>query len=210
MTRILRAVAWDIDGTLIDSEPAHHLALVAVCATFGLDLTSLPEETFLGVHVHDVWRALRPQLPADLVEAEWLAAIEADYARRAAALAPMPGAVETVRALAARGIPQCAVSNSARRVVDANIAALGLSDLLAFTLALDDVREGKPSPESYLRACERMNVPPHEAMAVEDSPTGARAARAAGLFVAVVGSNADGDGDLRLDDVSGVLRLVAP
>lgn len=209
MSRALKAVAWDIDGTLIDSEPAHHLALVEVCAGFGLDLTTLPEETFLGVHVHDVWRTLRPQLPEGLAEAEWLAAIEADYARRAASLDPRPGAVETVRALHARGVPQCAVSNSSRIVVDANIAALGLSEMFEFTLSLDDFSAGKPSPEPYLLACDRMKTKPSQTVAVEDSPTGARSARLAGLLVVGVGPEvAAADLDAHIHDVRAVAELL--
>lgn len=208
MKRRLRSVAWDIDGTLIDSEPAHHQALIEACAGYGLNLRGIPTDTFLGAHVRDVWRALQPRLPNDVSQGAWIAAIEADYARRASALEPRPGAVETVRALWRRGVPQCAVSNSGRSVVDANIAALGIEDTLQFTLALDDVREGKPSPEPYLEACARMGVPPDETIAVEDSRTGARSARLAGLFVVGVGQDVGADIDTHLDDIRHIAEIL--
>jgi phosphoglycolate phosphatase-like HAD superfamily hydrolase len=60
------AIAWDVDGTLVDSEPLHHRALLAACHRFGLDLSHIPETRFYGVHINDVWLALRADLPADL------------------------------------------------------------------------------------------------------------------------------------------------
>ncbi len=62
---MIRAIAWDIDGTLIDSEPLHHEALVHASLQFGVDLRDLPSEAYQGVHIGDVWIALRDRLPQD-------------------------------------------------------------------------------------------------------------------------------------------------
>jgi len=75
---------------------------------------------------------------------------------------PLPGVVQTVAALAARGIPQVCVSNSNRPLTRANLAALGLSSYLAFAISLDDVSNGKPDPEPYLRVVERLQLQPNE------------------------------------------------
>jgi beta-phosphoglucomutase-like phosphatase (HAD superfamily) len=61
-----RAIAWDIDGTLIDSEPLHHQSLLAGCRNWGIDLGDLPDQAFRGIHMGDVWTMLRPRLPAGL------------------------------------------------------------------------------------------------------------------------------------------------
>jgi len=58
MIRPIDGVAWDIDGTLADSEPLHLRCLLKVCGDFGLDLSGDPDKRFLGTHMHDVWRAL--------------------------------------------------------------------------------------------------------------------------------------------------------
>jgi beta-phosphoglucomutase-like phosphatase (HAD superfamily) len=60
------AVAWDIDGTLIDSEPLHHQALLDASASFGVDLKDLPPLAFRGVHMDEVWSSLRDRFPATL------------------------------------------------------------------------------------------------------------------------------------------------
>ncbi len=181
-----KAVAWDIDGTLVDSEPLHHRALLATCAAHGLDLSALPESTFVGRHLRDVWQALRSDLPATLSEAEFHRQINRHYAAGTDSLTEIPGAVRVVRALQALGIVQVCASNSDRAVVDANLAALKIAGAMRGTVSLDDVREGKPAAEPYLKAAALADFAPSEVLAVEDSLTGTRAAQAAGMRVALL------------------------
>ena len=180
---LFRAVAWDIDGTLIDSEPLHQRALVKASATLGADLSDLDPEAFRGVHALDIWRALKPRFPADTLLNTWIAAIEGYYVVHAGELEPIPGALEAMRALAMRGVAQACVSNSGRKIVEANIKALGIGEMIAFSLSLDDVSFGKPDPEPYREAARRLGAEPQATVAVEDSGAGARSARAAGLYV---------------------------
>src|SRR5450432_1446349 len=149
---IFRAVAWDIDGTLIDSEPLHQRGLVAASADLGVDLSDLDPEAFRGVHARDIWKA----------------GIESYYVAHAAELEPNPGAIEAMRELAARGVAQACVSNSGRTIVDANIEALGIGKIIAFSLSLDDVSSGKPDPEPFREAARRLGVAPQATVAVED------------------------------------------
>lgn len=181
----IRAIAWDIDGTLVDSEWLHHRAMLAASLPWRADLSDLPDQMFRGVHVDDVWAALRARLPADLERADWLAAIEAHNAREADSLKPLAGAVEAVHVFAARGLPQVCVSNSNRRIVDANLRALGIAPFIDFSISADDVRHGKPHPDPFSLASARLGIAPASVLAVEDSVTGMRSAQTAGLPVAV-------------------------
>src|SRR3984957_13538295 len=61
--KLFRAVAWDIDGTLIDSEPLHQRAIVAASAALGVDLSDIESGAFRGVHALDIWQALGPRFP---------------------------------------------------------------------------------------------------------------------------------------------------
>ena len=180
---LFRAVAWDIDGTLIDSEGLHQRALIAASASFGVDLSDLADEAFRGVHMRDVWTALSPRFPKSVGRRTWLGEIERFYIAHAPSLSPIPGAVETVRALAAMGVAQACVSNSGRPIVDANLDALGIRGTMAFSLSLDDVPAGKPDPAPFLEAARRFALSPQTIVAVEDSGAGARSARAAGFYV---------------------------
>src|SRR5688572_28568513 len=84
---------------------------------------------------------------------------------------------------------QGCASNSGSAVVAANLKALGILPYLGTTVTLDDVERGKPSPDPYARACYLLGVPPEWAIAVEDSITGLKSARAAGLHTIGFASN---------------------
>ena len=183
------AIAWDVDGTLVDSEPLHHRALLAVCHRFGLDLSHIPETRFYGVHINDVWLALCAELPADLDQSVWLAAIEDYYHDHRHELVAIPGSRETIRKLAAKGIKQACVSNSCRRIVEANLEALGVREFIDVVGTLDDVHHGKPAPEPYQHALGAFGLPAAAVLAVEDSTTGMRSAQAAGMHVAFYGAS---------------------
>jgi HAD superfamily hydrolase (TIGR01509 family) len=188
---LFRAVAWDIDGTLIDSEPLHQRSLIAASAGFGADLSDLEPDAFRGVHAVDIWNALKPRFPAGSLFDTWIGAIEGYYVAHAGELEPTPGTIDAMRDLQARGVAQACVSNSGRRIVDANINALGIGKIIAFSLSLEDVSSGKPDPEPFREAARRLGSQPQATVAVEDSGAGARSARAAGLFV--VGYSPSGD-----------------
>ena len=179
---VFRAVAWDIDGTLIDSEGLHQRSLIETGAEFGVDLSDLPDEAFRGIHMRDVWTALKPRFPNTVDRNTWIAAIERFYVAHAPSLSPIPGAVEAVRALAAKGVAQACVSNSGRSIVDANLDALGIRRLMAFSISLEDVARGKPDPEPYREAARRLAIRPAAIVAVEDSGAGARSARCGGAL----------------------------
>jgi HAD superfamily hydrolase (TIGR01509 family) len=179
----IRAVAWDVDGTLVDSEPLHHEALIAACRKWDVDISDIPHDMFRGVHMSDVWSEIGPRMPAEAKVQDWKRANDDFYVAHRKLLKPMPRALETVRALAAAGIRQICVSNAGRLILDANIDALGLGRVMDFTLSIEDVRDGKPDPEPYATGCAQLGLSPKQVAAVEDSETGRRSARAAGLLV---------------------------
>jgi HAD superfamily hydrolase (TIGR01509 family) len=207
-----RAIAWDIDGTLVDSEPLHHEALLAAGRNWDVDLSDLPDQAFRGIHVGDVWKLLTPRLPVGIVEADWHEAINAHYVGHYERLVAIPEAVATMHALAKLGVRQVCVSNSARRVVDANLKALGIEGIIEFSLSFDDVTVGKPDPEPYLAACRRLGLAPAKVVAVEDSRSGVTSARSAGLHVVgYLPSGGDfGEVDFATDRLSTVLELFRP
>lgn len=184
----IKAIAWDIDGTLVDSEPLHLRALIAGCRNWGFDVSGLPEEKFRGVHLIDVWNELRSELPPGLGYEEWRDVIDRYYVDHRRDVQVTPGAAAVVRHLDEMGLRQVAVSNSGRAIVDANLNTVGINSVLAFSISLDDVERGKPDAQPYALACERLNLKPQNLIAVEDSRTGTISARSAGLVVAGFGA----------------------
>jgi HAD superfamily hydrolase (TIGR01509 family) len=98
-------------------------------------------------------------------------------------VAPMPGAPELVAALRAAGIPVGVASNSPRDFLDRVLATSGMAGRFDVTVAGDEVVRPKPEPDVYLAACAALGAEPAAAVALEDSPTGAAAAKAAGMTV---------------------------
>ncbi|MBE3638103.1 HAD family hydrolase [Mangrovicoccus algicola] len=181
---MIKAVAWDIDGTLVDSEPLHLFALRQVCRAHGVDISDLADTHFVGVHIGNVWQALKPRFPAGLSFDGWAREINLAFAANGDQLREIAGAAAVIQQLAAMDLRQIAVSNSNRAVVDANLDAIGVTGTLEFSISLDDVCEGKPDPFPYRMAAYRLGLHPSEVLAVEDSATGVASARAAGLRVA--------------------------
>ena len=207
-----RAIAWDVDGTLVDSEPLHLRALLASCAEHGVDVSDLPDPAFVGVHLDDVWVALAERFPATLSKDRWRDELNDYYHAHAHSLALMPGAREVVARFAGQGLAQGAVSNSHRAVVDANLRATGLEQWMAFSVSFDDVAHGKPSPEPYRQALRRMALQPAAVLAVEDSNTGLQSARAAGLVTVGYAPNGEAlvGADFLIRHLEELLDLVRP
>jgi HAD superfamily hydrolase (TIGR01509 family) len=181
------AVAWDVDGTLVDSEALHHRALMDVSARYQVQVEA-NDERFIGVSMDQVWQLLRASYPVNLTEQEWDQAITRAYLARAPQLRAFPGALETLAELQRAGIRQCCVSNSPRAIVAANLEAIGAAQFFAFAITRNDVVHGKPDPEPYREACARLQSAPAEVLVVEDSATGIASARAAGCPVVHFGA----------------------
>ena len=185
-----RAIAWDVDGTLIDSEPLHLRALLTVAAKYGADLSDLPDEHFVGLGLDEVWRQIGGRFSASMGFDAWLGVINGAYVAQRDSLPMPPETPALVARIAAAGLVQVAVSNSHRCVVDANLEQLGIGAHLAFSLSLDDVPVGKPDPAPYRLAADRLGLVPGDMLVVEDSAAGLASARAAGCITA--GLAADG------------------
>ncbi|GHF56639.1 haloacid dehalogenase [Streptomyces mashuensis] len=182
------AVVFDCDGLLVNTEDCWSVVEAAIFAEHGHPFGPDQKALVIGRTVEDAGQAMadhfgRPGAGAELA-AELLARVRKELARGAAAL---PGAVELVRACRAR-VPVAVASNSPRELLDAALEAGGLTDLVTYSFAADEVRSPKPAPDLYLTACAALGAAPERSVAFEDSATGVAAARAAGLRVAVVPS----------------------
>jgi HAD superfamily hydrolase (TIGR01509 family) len=176
-----KAVFWDMDGTLVDSEPLHEAALIAALHSVGIAAPTNLHERVLGIAAWPVYEMLRDEFGLDLPFDDWIVRKYDHYLPMAETLKPRPGAIEIYNELRGLGVAQAVVSNSDRLVVDANLRMVGLFYPGMKTISRNDVREGKPHAEPFLRAAWLAGVDPADAVAVEDSVTGATAGLAAGM-----------------------------
>lgn len=176
-----KAVFWDMDGTLTDSEPLHEAALVAALRGVGIQPPADLHERVLGQTAGNVYVMMRDEFGLDLPFDDWISRKYDYYLAHVGGLKPRPGAIELFRELGRRGVAQAVVSNSDRLIVDANLRAVGLFYPGMKTVSRNDVREGKPHPEPFLRAAWLAGVDPAHAVVIDDSRTGATAGLAAGM-----------------------------
>jgi HAD superfamily hydrolase (TIGR01509 family) len=175
-----RAVVFDMDGLLLDTEPLWHRAEAELLARHGQVFTDEDREASHGRASADtaVAHAARLGIPADEIEREILDLMLAHYREGAVV---RPGARELVDALAGR-MPMAIASNTLGSLVREALDASGFGILDVVVSGLD-IGRPKPLPDVYLEACRALGLAPGEAVAFEDSPMGIRSAVDAGLFV---------------------------
>jgi HAD superfamily hydrolase (TIGR01509 family) len=176
-------VVFDCDGVLLESEPRWTTVETELFARYGRPYGQEEKLALIGTGLGQSGTKFetmleQPGRAAELLE-ELIELAAEDFAR---GIEPMPGAVELVAEFRELGRPMAVASNSFHRLVDIALKGSVLAGAFDVVVAVDDVDNPKPAPDIYIEACRRLGVPPTEAVAVEDSPTGVASARAAGLY----------------------------
>jgi len=185
----MKAVLWDMDGTLVDSEKLWDVSMNALCARLGGVLTPEVRVATVGGSSGSVMKAVYADLgleqdPAAMAEsADWLH----DYTGELfeAGLPWLPGAQELLERLVAAGVPLALVTNTRRELTERALNSIG-RHYFSVTMCGDEVVHPKPAPDPYRRAAELLGFDPSQCLAIEDSVTGTAAAEAAGCPVMVV------------------------
>ena len=169
------AVIFDMDGVLVDGEPLHYEVVRRLLAQESVDFSLADYQRYLGTTLQSTWTDLRNRYSLARTY-EWYAeAYDREVIRSYREDAELlPGAEALLGALAGAAVPLALASSSNRDWVDAALDALGLRRFFAETVAGDEVTRGKPDPEIYLRAAQRLNAEPSHCVAVEDAPAGHR------------------------------------
>lgn len=184
----LGGVLFDMDGTLVDSEPLWTVAMDRVAAQLGGEVSPSVRTAMLGQPVPDSVALLLADLEsghdAESTTALLLAITAEVFAEE---LLWQPGAQELIDAIRDAGLRTALVTNSPRSVVDVALDLLG-DHRFDTTICGDEVTRGKPAPDPYLAAMDLLGLTAEQCLAVEDSPSGTAAAVAAGIPVLVVPS----------------------
>lgn len=214
---MLRAIIFDFDGVLVDSEPLHYQALLGATRELGAKL-SYPDylRDYLGYDDRDTFRlflADRCQRPDLARDEEFLARLSQAktqcFHELAAAGVPMiPGSRELLEE-ARPHVPLLVASGAGRAEIELVLRGLGLWDCFDHVISADDVQSSKPHPQTYRLAYERLTgnpayreIEPQECLAIEDSAAGVASARGAGLMTLGLTSSNPGE------DLSAAHRVV--
>ena len=184
-----RAIIFDMDGVLVDSEPLFHDAINRLLTQEGAEPVSAAEnqEALLGTTIEETWRRLKRSralpLPVETYMGRYDGMVREMMMQE---LAPQPGVRELIGVCRERGLPLAVASSSRHSWVDLKLAAIGLTGAFDLVVGGDDVINGKPAPDIYLKAAAGLGLPPGECIAIEDSPVGIAAAGAAGIYTIAV------------------------
>nr|WP_255456856.1 MULTISPECIES: HAD family phosphatase [unclassified Mycolicibacterium] len=180
---------FDMDGTLVDSEKLWDVSMQAFYARFDAVMSPELREASVGGSAENVMRmvyddlGLDPAPEAMAESADWLHDYTGELFEQG--LPWRPGAQELLETLSASQVPLALVTNTRRELAEQALKTIG-SHYFAVTVCGDEVPDGKPAPDPYLRAAELLGVAPGDCLAIEDSVTGAQSADAAGCVVLVV------------------------
>lgn len=178
------AVVFDIDGLLLDTEESWTVAERELFERRGLTFTAEHKRVLLGTSP-GVASALLEEMLGEpgrggAIIAELGMLVFVEMGRYAP---PRPGALELVARLREAGIPMSLASNSPRILADRSLATAGVEQSWFISVrTADEVEHPKPAPDLYLASCAALGTEPARTLALEDSPTGVAAARAAGCY----------------------------
>ncbi len=183
-----KAVIFDMDGLVLDSEPTYVFAWRQAAAEFAIQLEDGFMQSLFGCHADDVERALAEKIGAGF-ERERFLDLAARFWRSHVGvhgIAPMPGVEDLLAALDYQGIPYALATNSDSSYAAQCLRLARLESRFPLAVTRDQVAAGKPAPDLFLEAARRLGFAAVQCLVLEDSATGLLAARRAGAVPALV------------------------
>lgn len=196
---MIRAVIFDLDGTLIDAFGAHLRAFNEAAKQFSLP--NMPRgflEKYNGQTGLEIIRQFLKKPYVDKTVRD-MAALKRDIfaSMNGSGIIPLPGAVELINELSKRGIPLAIASSAREKEIEAALNELGVRSKITAIASADGIKNSKPHPEIFLKAAELLKTPPKECLVFEDSPWGVMAAIAAGMKCIAVATGTTSKADLK-------------
>jgi mannitol-1-/sugar-/sorbitol-6-/2-deoxyglucose-6-phosphatase len=178
-----KAIIFDMDGLLVESESVWGIAEEAMLVERGMTTNVEARETLVGLRMDEFMTKMREiyslKDTVDVLSEELIVRM---LTLIPPSVKPQPGAQELLKFVAEQQIPCAIASSSPARIIDATVKAQGWEHIFSVRCSAEHEERGKPAPDVYLRAAEKLGVAPQDCLTLEDSPNGARAAIAAGML----------------------------
>lgn len=180
----IQGVIFDMDGVLIDSEPIYFEIERSSFDHFGAAVTVEEHHSFVGVTLESMWQQVIDKYQVTVPLEEILAYHQQHVMEKMLAhaeLVAMPGVERWIQWLHEQHIPIAVASSSPRALIDLIMEKTGLGSYFEVRMTGEEVEHGKPAPDIFLAAAERIGIPPVNCLVIEDSRNGVQAARSAGM-----------------------------
>lgn len=179
-----RAVIFDMDGVLVDSEPLHIIVESRMLIELGIPLKNEMYGKFAGTTSLSMWKTIVNEFSLDKNPEDLAAENNRRFVKELSIsdqVQTFDGVVDVLSNLNKKGIPVALASSSSRMIVDAVLNRFNLKHYFNAVVTGSDVQHSKPNPEIFLKAAQRLNIDASMCIVVEDSPNGVNAALAAGM-----------------------------
>ena len=188
MPRTFKAIVFDFDGLIVDTEVPEYEAWLGIFRSYGVDLPLSVWTPHIGggYDGFDIYAHLAELTGRPIDRNELRRRRRAEFAELFKHAVPLPGVEDYITTAQDRGIRIGIASSSPRSWVNPKLEQIGLSDAFDTIVCSDDVGSAKPDPASYLKALADLGVTSDETFALEDSPTGVQGAKNAGLLCVAV------------------------
>lgn len=175
------ALIFDLDGTLVDSMPLHLEAWKEICATKGVAFTSEEFYSLAGVPADQIFKIINEKYGSDFDPQEDSLAKEAIYMRKIGKLKVIEPVFEVAKKYYGK-LPMSIGTGSPGQHSWEAVRTLGLDQYFDILVSKNDVKEGKPNPETFLKCAKAMNIDPQYCQVFEDGDPGLEAAKIAGMI----------------------------
>jgi beta-phosphoglucomutase len=180
--KTIKAVIFDMDGVLVNSEPHHVIIEKGLFARLGLNITEEEHKTYLGKSSEQMWKEVVAKHGLEET-AEELAELNSTeiikYFSSLAEIELMPGIADILEKMRGWGIPMAVASSSDPETIELMLTKTGLKNYFQHMVSCETVGKSKPNPDIYLYTAQLLSVSPGECLVVEDSGNGIKAAKAA-------------------------------
>ena len=199
----MKAVIFDMDGVLVNSEPLHFEVARIMFKEFGFYIDDEGMKGFVGMSLIKFWSTIKEQYNVQK-ELDWL--IENDnkvrfnFFNSIDHLTPISGVIELLDLLKAAGYKLAVASSTLLKMIKVVLNKLEISDYFDYVISGHQVEHGKPAPDIFLKAAEELGSAPEECLVIEDSTNGVLAAKAAGITCLGYYNPDSGDQDLTKAD----------
>lgn len=196
----IKAVIWDMDGVIVDSEHHHHATEIETFKYFGVDVPEEVNRKFKGAPLIEHFKGLKEEfdvsVPLDDLLSKQNEFIKQIFSERADLFENVKKVLLQLKNYYKQGL----ATSTERKFVDIVLKRFGFEEVFDVITCGDEVKQGKPNPEIFLKAAQKLNLNPPEIVVIEDSMNGFKAAKAAGMLLIAHKAHHNEDLDFSLAD----------